>query len=194
MNDTKLHTPLSSKGQLSVLMEGKPQRNTCSFLHQLQAWKLLQSREWVVCPVGLNAGLDALVFEFMELLLWDMATMGEATQNPTMIEVDLCCMPPEAMSNIPSPSHVSTSATYPTITKALNLHTEGVLKQVQQTSPTISMPVSQHSTPRKKPPSMALGAPPPTKVEHPLRLEGAGSATPELIATSSQVQQHVTIA
>ena len=45
MNDAVLHVLLS-----------KPQRNPCSFLHQLQAWRLLQCGEWVACPGGLNLG------------------------------------------------------------------------------------------------------------------------------------------
>ena len=122
MNNTVLHVLLSSKGHLSILMEGKPQRNPCGFLHQLQAWRLLQCGEQVVCPGGLNVGLDAIVFDFTELPLGDVATTGGATQNPTMIEVDLCSMPPEAISTTPAPSHVSTGATWPTVTEILNLH------------------------------------------------------------------------
>ena len=79
MNNAILHVPLSSEGHFSILMEGKPQRNPCGFLHQLQTWRLLQYGEWVVCPGGLNAGIEALVFNFEELPLWHMATMGEAT-------------------------------------------------------------------------------------------------------------------
>ena len=165
MNNAIVNAPLSSKGHLSVLTEDKPQRNPCGFIHQLQAWKLLQCRERVVCTQALNMGLDALIFDFAELLLWDIATMAEAAQNPTMIEVDLCCMPPEAMSTTQAPSHVYASTTCPTITKTLNLHIEGAFKQVQQTSPTTLTPVYQHSTPRRKLPFMALGAPPPTGVE-----------------------------
>ena len=126
-----LHTLLSSKGHLSILMEGKHQRNPCGFLHQLQAWKLLQCGEWVVCPGRLNVGLDALVFNFAELPLWDVVTMDEAAPNPAMIEVDLCCMPPVAMSTTLAPSHVSASTTQPTIAKTLNLHIEGAFEQVE---------------------------------------------------------------
>ena len=85
MNDAILHALLSSEGHLSILTEDKSQRNPCSFLHQLQAWRLLQCGKQVVCPGGLNVGLDALVFDFKELLLWDMATVGEATPDPSLI-------------------------------------------------------------------------------------------------------------
>ena len=82
MNDAILHALLSSKGHLVVLMEGKLQRNPCGLLHQLQAWRLLQYRRQVVCPRGLNAGLDTLVFDFEELQLWKAATTDEATSDP----------------------------------------------------------------------------------------------------------------
>ena len=36
MNDAILHVPLSSEGHLGILTEGKPQRNPCGLLHQLQ--------------------------------------------------------------------------------------------------------------------------------------------------------------
>ena len=108
MNDAVLHAPLSSKGHLDILTEGKPQRNPCSLLHQLQAWRLLQCRKWVVCPGGLNAGLDALVFYFEELPLWNVATAGKATRDPSMIEVDLCHMKPKAVSTTPVPPLFST--------------------------------------------------------------------------------------
>ena len=101
MNDTILHALLSRKGHLGILMEGKPQRNPCSLLYQLQTWRLLQCGKWVVCPTGLNTGIEALVFDFKELPLWNMATTGEATQDPSMIEVDLCSVQPETISTTP---------------------------------------------------------------------------------------------
>ena len=84
MNDTVSHVSLSSKGHLGVLMEGKPQRNPCSLLHQLQSLRLLQCGKQVVCPGGLNTGLDVWVFNFEELPLWNAATVGEATRDPSM--------------------------------------------------------------------------------------------------------------
>ena len=70
-------------------------------------------------------------------------------------------MTPEAMSTTPALSHVSTSATQPAIAETLNFHIQGAFEQVQWTSPATSTPVSQHSTPRRKPPSVGLGAPTP---------------------------------
>ena len=191
MNDAILHVPLSSKRHLGILMEGEPQRNPCNLLHQLQAWRLLQYGKWVVCPGGLKAGLNALVFDFKELPLWNMATAGEAARDPSMIEVDLCSMKPKAISTTPVPPLFPTIEPQPNITETLNLHIQGALEQLQQTLPATSMPVSQHSTPRRKLPSMALGAPPPTRVEDPLGLEGADSSAAELLPTSSQALQHM---
>ena len=82
MNDAILHVLLCSEGHIGILMEGKPQMNPCGLLHQLQAWMLLQCGKWVVCPGGLNAGLNALVFNFKELPLWNTATVGEAARDP----------------------------------------------------------------------------------------------------------------
>ena len=109
-----------------------------------------------------------------------------------MIEVDLCCMPPEAMSTTPAPSHVSASTTCPTITKTLNLHTEGAFKQVQQTSPVLQC-LSPSTAPQEDTAICGLRCSTPTKVEDPLRLEGADSATPEPNAISSQVLQCITM-
>ena len=93
-NNTILHMPLSSEGHFGILIECVPQRNPWGLLHQLQAWRLLQCREWVVCPEGLNVGIEALVFNFEDQPLWNMATVGEAGQDSSMIEVDLCSTKP----------------------------------------------------------------------------------------------------
>ena len=123
-------------------------------------------------------GLKDLVFILEELPLWNVATTGEAIQDPSMIEVELCSMKPEVISTTLAPPLFSAIKPQPNITKILNLHIQGALEQLQQTSPTTSMPVSQHSTPRRKLPSAALGALPPTRVEDPLDLEEAGSSMP----------------
>ena len=58
------------------------------------------------------------------------------------------------------------------------LHLQGALQQVQQTSPTVSSPISWHSIPERKPPSVALGALPSTRLEDPLGLERMGFSHP----------------
>ena len=52
-------------------------------------------------------------------------------------------------------------------------------------SPTVPAPVSQHSMPRRKSPSVALGAQPSTRVDDPLSLQGNDLATPDPMATYS---------
>ena len=172
-------------------MEDKPQRNPCGLLHQLQAWRLLQCGKWVVCLGGLNAGLNALVFDFEELPLWNMVTAGVATRDPSMKEVDLCSMKPKAISTTLVPHLFSTIKPQPNITKTLNLHIQGALDRLQWTFPTTSIPIFQHSTPRRKLPLVALGAPPTMGAEDPLGLERADLATPKPLATSSWVLQHM---
>ena len=122
INNTILHMPLSNKGHLGILMEGESQRISCGLLHQLLAWRLLQCGKWMVCPGGLNTGLKALVFDFDKELLWNIATEGEAIQDPSMIEVDLCSTKPEAISTTPVPPLFSAIKPQPNITKTLNLH------------------------------------------------------------------------
>ena len=62
--------------------------------------------------------------------------MGEAIQNPIMIEVDLCCMITQGYKHHPEHHPMFLlSATQPTIAEALNLHIEEVFKQVQWTLP-----------------------------------------------------------
>ena len=79
MNDAMAHTPLSSVGHVGIMIDGLPSMNACIHLEQLQVWKLLQCRGWVVCPEGLNRGLEALLFDFKELPLWNMASTDEHT-------------------------------------------------------------------------------------------------------------------
>ena len=108
-----------------------------------------------------------------------------------MIKVDLCSTKPKAISTTLVPPLFSAIKPQPNITKTLNFQIQGASEWLQQTSPTTSMPVSKHSTPGRKPPSVALGPPPPTGIEDLLSLEQADSDAPKLMATSSQVSQHV---
>ena len=89
MNDTMAHAPLSSEGHIGIMTDGLPSRNGCGCLEHLEVWMLLQCRGQVVCSEGLNAGLEALLFDFKEPPLWDVASMDEPTQDPSFIEVDL---------------------------------------------------------------------------------------------------------
>ena len=56
----------------------------------------------------------------------------------------------------------------PLFTRAINLHIEGALEQLQWTSSETLTPVFQHNMPGRKLPSAALGAVPSTRAEDPL--------------------------
>ena len=107
MNDAMAHMPLSSEGHIGIMTDGIPSINACSHLDQLQVWKLLQCRGWVVCPEGLNGGLKALLFNFKDLPLWNVATMDEPTWDPPLIEVDLSRVEPEATNTTLSTTPLS---------------------------------------------------------------------------------------
>ena len=72
--------PLLGEGHISAMMDGMPSTDVCGQLHQLQICKLLQHKDLVVCPEGLNGELEALQFTFQELPLSNAA----APSNPPM--------------------------------------------------------------------------------------------------------------
>ena len=226
---------LSSKGLIGIMTGDLPGWNACGCLHHLCMWQLLQCRSWVVCLDGLNGGLEPLLFNFKELPLWNTASTGESSRDPSMMDVDLGDVvhvaspstqvedplslssrgateqPPLASLATPhsplqfltsrtqtlsvaleappltesSPQFVGTEPVTPSPVVTL-LHLQGALECLQWTSPTVPDPYSQHSMPRRKLPSGALGALPSTRVEDPLSLKGMDSATPDPMVTSSQ--------
>ena len=89
MNDIMAHMPLSGKRHIGIMTSDLPSWNACSHLHQLCVWWLLQCRGQVVCPDGLNGGLEPLMFNFKEIPLWNVASTGESSQDPSMMDVDL---------------------------------------------------------------------------------------------------------
>ena len=54
LNEILSHVPLLSKGHISTMMGGTPSMDTHDQLHQLQIHKLLQHKDIMVCPEGLN--------------------------------------------------------------------------------------------------------------------------------------------
>ena len=119
--------------------------------------------------------------------------MDEPAWDLPLIEVDLCGMEPEATNTTPVPPLFLAIEPLHHITVAFNLHLQGALEQLQWTSPTTSAPISQHSMPGRKPPSVTLGAPLSTRAADPLSLEGTDLAIPDLMATSSQASPHAFI-
>ena len=91
--------------------DGMPSINACHQVHQLQVWKLLQHRSWVVCHEGLNWELEAMQFTFEELPLWDVAAMDEPTPGPISDRVGPHQCPAQQCDNHHSGSHYHTGAT-----------------------------------------------------------------------------------
>ena len=84
---TVLHMPLSNNGHIGAMMDGIHSINACSWLHQLQVWKLLQHGGSIVFPEGLNGEPEALQFSFQELPLWNATSTDGPTQDLPMLEV-----------------------------------------------------------------------------------------------------------
>ena len=89
MNDAMAHTLLSSKGHIGIMTADLPSQKACIHLHQLCMWQLLQCGGWVVCPDRLNGGLELLMFNHKELYLWNVVDVGESSQDPSRMGVDL---------------------------------------------------------------------------------------------------------
>ena len=98
LNDAVAHAPLSDEEHVSIMMDGMPSSDACSWLHKLQVCKLLQHREKVVCLEGLNGDLEALQFTVPELPLWDAATPSKPFRETQFLEVDLAHGQPEGMT------------------------------------------------------------------------------------------------
>ena len=160
INNAMLHAMLSSKGHLGILTEGKPQRNPCSLLHQLQAWRLLQNGKWMVCPGGLNAGLNALVFYFRSCHSGTQLPLMKLPETPPWYRWTSVAWNPRLL--VPPQCHPFSLLLNPSLIlpKPLTSIFRGALDRLHQTFPAPSMPVSQHSTPGRKLPLAALGAPP----------------------------------
>ena len=172
LNDAVAHAPLSDEGHISAMMDGMPGTDAHGWLHQLQVCKLLQWREEVVCPEGLNGDLKALQFSFPELPLWDAAAPSKPFREPWFLEMDLTHVQPEGMTTAiqaPTttlvPTHSPADAIKPPcdFAMAINQHLQGALEWLQWTSSTASTPVSQCSMPWKEPPLAALGPHPQQK-------------------------------
>ena len=62
LNEGTIHVPLSIEGHITTMIDGVPSRSTCGCLCQLEVCKLLQLGYQVVCPEGLNGGLEPYCF------------------------------------------------------------------------------------------------------------------------------------
>ena len=98
LNDDVAHVPLSHEGHISAMMDAMPSANAHSQLHQYQVCKLLQQREKVVCPEGLNGDMEALQFTFPELPLWDTTAPSKPFGKPWFLEVDFGHVQPQGVT------------------------------------------------------------------------------------------------
>ena len=100
LNEALSHAPLSSEGHISTMTDSVPSREACSYLQQLQVCKLLQHKDMVLYPEGLNSELEASQFTLHELSLWDATTPSKTTHEPQLIEVDLGSVQSESITTI----------------------------------------------------------------------------------------------
>ena len=181
-----------SMGHISAMTDGAPSMGAHSWLSQLQVCKLLQYKDLVVCPEGLNGQKEALQFTLKELPLWDAAPPSKPAHELQLMVVNLGGMQPEGITATiqtptlhqfyPPPSDTAEPSS--DTTAAINLQLMGTMEQLQQASPIAPASVSWHSMPRKQPPFTALGALPAAKeLEDPFRPEGMDPVTSVPVVT-----------
>ena len=194
LNKGALHVCLSNKGHVSTMMDGALSRNACGCLCQLQVHKLLQCGGHVVCPKGLNGGLEPVLLSVLQPPVWDMNTLSRPVCKSLLLQVDLpWAMPSDKMPLVPGPHKASTPPSSPhsatecpsEMANCTSMATE-LQELLSQTVLDTSAPASWDSTLRR-PTSVAQGAPSNIRAEDPLRLDRPVLAMLKLMATSQQV-------
>ena len=61
LNNDAQYAPSLKKGHLSTMINGAPSRNACGHLHHLEVHQLLECKDWVVYPEGLNGNLEPVI-------------------------------------------------------------------------------------------------------------------------------------
>ena len=89
LNEVALHVPLSSEGNISAMINGVPSRSTCRHLYQLQVWRILHYGSHVVCPEGLNGGLEPVQLSIPQLPMWDMNIFCRPVHECLQLQVNL---------------------------------------------------------------------------------------------------------
>ena len=106
--------PYPMRAHISAMIDGVPSRRTHGHLHQLEVHKLLQCGNHVVCPEGLNGGLEPVLPLLPKLPIWDMNTLGRPVHKPLLLQVDLFhAMLGNKMPTIPGPCRASTPPSSP---------------------------------------------------------------------------------
>ena len=91
-------TSLSSEGHVSTMRDGMPSADAHGHLHELQVCKLLQHKDLMVCPEGLNGEMEASQFTFQEFSLWDAIAPSKPTHELQLMEVDLHSVQSESIT------------------------------------------------------------------------------------------------
>ena len=109
LHEGALHVSLS-KGHISTMIDGVSSRSTCRHLHQLEVHKLLQCKDQVACPKGLNEGLEPVLFSLPKLPIWDKDILGRPVCEPLLLQVDLShALLGDQMPIIPGPCRTNTN-------------------------------------------------------------------------------------
>ena len=136
MSSTTHHVPFSDAGHIGTMTDGTWSVNACGHLNKLQTWKLLQHREHVVFPEGLNGELEACHFSFPELPPWDTTTAGRSAGELSPIELTLGGAEHESMLAIPhSPVNLTPVSHHNTLGKKLPYEALGHLPPSQWRDP-----------------------------------------------------------
>ena len=178
-NEDAQHVPLPKEGHLGIMIEGLPSRMVCGHICQLEVCLLLQLECQVVYPEGLKGSLEPVVTSLPESLAHGVNMLNK----PTFLQVDLsqftagdCALkasaPHRTLTPI-SPTHLTMG--HPPRTKGHISMAAEVQELLSCTALDTSSQALGSSTP-KRPTSMALEAPSPSKAED--------SSKP--VATSSQ--------
>ena len=80
VNEDAQHLPLSDARHISILVDETPSRSSCGCLSQMEACQLFHSGWVVICPGGLNGGLEPVWVTLLKLPLWEMGSTSKDTQ------------------------------------------------------------------------------------------------------------------
>ena len=89
LNEGALHVPLSIEGDISAMIDRAPSRNACGHLCQLEVHKLWQHGDQVVCPEGLNRGLEPVLLFSKNCLSGIWTPSCGPVCEPLLLQVDL---------------------------------------------------------------------------------------------------------
>ena len=78
-----------------------PSTDACGWLHQRLVEKLLQCKDLVMCPEGLNGQMEASEFTFKELPLWNATAASKPACKPQLMVVDLSGVQPRDVNAAP---------------------------------------------------------------------------------------------